>query len=99
MPPDVNTAGHERALLGTLQDSLAGRGTLVLTSPRRIGRYATIQLYERHAPMQYVSEQLGHTSIKITVDIYGHPRQGTNTLADRLDRRGTRNGLQLSATG
>jgi integrase len=48
--------------------------------------YATIQLYEHHAPIQYVSEQLGHTSIKITVDIYGHPRQGTNiTLADQLD--------------
>jgi integrase len=49
--------------------------------------YATIQLYEHHAPIQYVSEQLGHASIKITVDIYGHPRQGTNTyLADRLNR-------------
>jgi hypothetical protein len=36
-----------------------------------------------------VSEQLGHSSIKITVDTYGHPRQGTNTyLADRLDRGG-----------
>jgi hypothetical protein len=35
------------------------------------------------------SEQWGHTSIKITVDIYGHPRQGTNMtnimLADQLD--------------
>jgi integrase len=48
--------------------------------------YATIQLYEYHAPIQYVSEQLGHASIKITVDTYGHPRQGTNiTLADQLD--------------
>jgi len=36
--------------------------------------------------MQYVSEQLGHISIKITVDIYDHPRQGTNiTLAYQLD--------------
>ena len=48
--------------------------------------YATIQLYEHHAQIQYVSEQLGHASIKTTVDTYGHPRQGTNiTLADRLD--------------
>jgi integrase len=38
--------------------------------------YATLQLYECHAPVQYVSEQLGHASIKITVDTYGHPRQG-----------------------
>jgi integrase len=49
--------------------------------------YATIQLYEHHAPVQYVSEQLGHTSIKITVDTHGHPRQGTSiALADRLDQ-------------
>jgi integrase len=48
--------------------------------------YATIQLYEHHAPIQYVSEQLGHSSIKITVDTYGHPRQGIRiSLADRLD--------------
>jgi integrase len=48
--------------------------------------YATIQLYEHHAPIQYVSEQLGHASIKITVDTYGHPRQGTSiVLADQLD--------------
>ena len=52
--------------------------------------YATIQLYEHHAPIQYVSEQLGHSSIKITVDTYGHPRQGTSiALADRLDSPGT----------
>ena len=51
--------------------------------------YATIQRYELHAPIQYISEQLGHASIKIPIDIYGHPRQGTNTyLADRLDRGG-----------
>ena len=56
--------------------------------------YATIMLYEHNAPIQYVSEQLGHSSIKITVDIYGHPRQGMNThLADRLDAP-----AQLSAT-
>ena len=49
--------------------------------------YATIQLYEHHAPIQCVSEQLGHASITITVDTYGHPRQGTSiALADRLDQ-------------
>jgi integrase len=47
--------------------------------------YATILLYELHAPIQYVSEQLGHSSIKITVDTYGHPRQGLSThLVDQL---------------
>jgi integrase len=59
--------------------------------------YATIQLYEHHAPIQYVAEQLGHASIQMTVDTYGHPRQGTNiALVDRLDtERGQR---QHSAT-
>jgi integrase len=53
--------------------------------------YATIMLYELHAPIQYVSAQLGHSSIKITVDIYGPPRQGISThLVDQL--------TQLSAT-
>lgn len=48
--------------------------------------YATIQLYEHHAPIQYVSEQLGHASIKMTVDVYGHPQHGTTAaFADRLD--------------
>ncbi|MCZ6873087.1 MAG: tyrosine-type recombinase/integrase [bacterium] len=59
--------------------------------------YATIQLYEHNTPMQYVSEQLGHSSIKITVDTYGHPRQGTNiALADRLDCQGEN--VRLNAT-
>ena len=56
--------------------------------------YATIMLYELHAPIQYVSEQLGHSSIKITVDTYGHPRQGLSThLVDQLAQT-----AQLSAT-
>jgi integrase len=64
--------------------------------------YATIQLYEHHAPIQYVSEQLGHASIKITVDTYGHPRPGTSiALADRLDTPGgeaRRNATQTQLT-
>jgi 2-keto-4-pentenoate hydratase/2-oxohepta-3-ene-1,7-dioic acid hydratase in catechol pathway len=52
--------------------------------------YATIQLYEHHAQIQYVSEQLGHASMKTTVDTYGHPRQGTRiALGDRLDSADT----------
>jgi integrase len=48
--------------------------------------YAAIQLYEHHAPIQYISEPLGHASITITIDTYGHPRQGTSiALAGRLD--------------
>ena len=59
--------------------------------------YATIMLYEHHAPIQYVSEQLGHASIQMTVNTYGHPRQGVSTfLVDRLDAGGSRQ--QHSAT-
>lgn len=51
--------------------------------------YATIQLYEHYAPIQYMSEQLGHASIKSTVDTYSYLRQGISlALADRLDSTG-----------
>src|SRR5215470_7498994 len=90
-------AGASRVLYryqDTLRHADACRKT---TQEMRVNRvhtlrhsYATIQLYEHYAPIQYVSEQLGHASIKITVDIYGHPRQGTSlALADRLDSTGT----------
>jgi integrase len=40
----------------------------------------------------YVKEQLGHHSIKITVDVYGHLIPGTNKAAvDRLDEATGRN--------
>ena len=36
--------------------------------------------------MAYVKEQMGHSSIKITVDTYGHLVPGANrSAADRLD--------------
>jgi integrase len=30
------------------------------------------------APMQYVSEQMGHSSIQLTVKLYGHMQNGAN---------------------
>ena len=42
--------------------------------------------HEVLASRGYVDFELGHASITITVDIYGHPRQGTSmALADQLD--------------
>ncbi len=39
--------------------------------------------------LAYVRDQLGHHSIKMTVDIYGHLVPGTNKQAvDRLDEPG-----------
>ncbi|MFC1591971.1 tyrosine-type recombinase/integrase [Thermodesulfobacteriota bacterium] len=47
--------------------------------------YASILLNEGESPV-YVKEQLGHSSIKITVDVYGHCMPSSNRAAvNRLD--------------
>ncbi|MBI3393180.1 MAG: site-specific integrase [Nitrospirae bacterium] len=38
--------------------------------------WASIQLYELHAPIQWVSSQLGHSSVGFTTAVYGHPAIG-----------------------
>ena len=43
------------------------------------------------APMIYVKEQLGHSTIQVTVDLYGHGRPGEN--------RDAVNGLPRSRVG
>jgi integrase len=46
--------------------------------------YASL-LLEAGEPMIYVKEQLGHSTIQVTVDLYGHIRAGANRQAvDRL---------------
>jgi integrase len=35
----------------------------------------------RAEPLTYIKEQLGHSSIKITVDVYGHLVPGANRQA------------------
>ena len=45
--------------------------------------YASM-LLEGNAPMIYVKEQLGHSSINVTVDLYGHIRPGAHR--ESLDR-------------
>jgi integrase len=48
-------------------------------------------LLQNGEPMTYVKDQLGHSSIKITVDVYGHLVPGSNKLAlDRLEDLQTR---------
>lgn len=42
--------------------------------------YATLLLMQGESPA-YVRDQLGHSSIKMTVDIYGHWIPGTNRQA------------------
>ena len=47
--------------------------------------FASLLLQQRESPT-YVKEQMGHSSINVTVDIYGHLVPGGNRQAvDRLD--------------
>jgi integrase len=44
------------------------------------------QLLQNGESLTYVKEQMGHSSIKVTVDIYGHLVPGGNRQAlDKLD--------------
>ena len=53
-------------------------------------------LIQDGAPLPYVKEQMGHSSIQITVDIYGHLTPGADIRwIDRLD---SETSAQLSAT-
>jgi hypothetical protein len=62
-------------------------------SPRAVGDpRATLchtfgsQLIQSGASIVYVKEQMGHGSIQVTVDIYGHLIPGANvSFVDRLD--------------
>ncbi|MHC4806374.1 MAG: tyrosine-type recombinase/integrase [Planctomycetota bacterium] len=47
--------------------------------------FAVIHLRELRNPLVWVSAQLGHRSIELTVSVYGHPELDTDpTLADRF---------------
>jgi integrase len=60
--------------------------------------YASLLLQNRESPV-YVNEQLGHHSIQITVDTYGHLIPGANRQAvNRLDDAEWRTTGSKSAT-
>ena len=49
-------------------------------------------LIQQGESLAYVQQQLGHSSIQVTVDVYGHLIPGANRAAvDRLDAQPTRN--------
>ena len=60
------------------------------------------QLIQNGASIVYVKEQMGHSSIQVTVDIYGHLIPGANvSFVDRLDEKPAKKlhpGRQPSAT-
>jgi len=58
--------------------------------------YASL-LIQRGESLAYVKEQLGHSSIQVTVDLYGHLVPGTNRGA--VDRLAAATGCNLYATG
>jgi integrase len=49
------------------------------------------QLIQNGENLAYVRDQLGHHSIKLTVDVYGHLLPGDKTAVDRLDGPTIRN--------
>ena len=54
--------------------------------PHTVRHTFASMLIQAGESLAYVKEQLGHHSIKITVDVYGHLIPGTNKAAvDRLD--------------
>ena len=59
-------------------------------------------LIQNGASVVYVKEQMGHSSIQVTVDIYGHLIPGANvSFVDRLDevpQRGEKTTAQQNAT-
>ena len=56
-------------------------------------------LLQRGEPVGYVKEQLGHSSIQITVDLYGHFIPGANRqTVDRLSKAIEGARAQQSAT-
>ena len=62
--------------------------------------YASL-LIQQGESLAYVQQQLGHSSIQVTVDVYGHLIPGANRAAvDRLDAQPTRNpGATQAAMG
>jgi integrase len=60
--------------------------------------FATL-LIQQGEGLPYIRDQLGHSSIKITVDTYGHLVPGGNRQAvDKLDERVVVNGEKDAAT-
>jgi integrase len=57
-------------------------------------------LIQNGESLAYVRDQLGHASIQLTVDTYGHLVPGANRqVVDRLDDEGDTTGRNPGATG
>lgn len=67
-----------------LKADLAAAGLPELTLHELRHSYASIALYEWRLPAEIVQESLGHTSLRMTVDLYGHLMP--NAQADAMRR-------------
>jgi integrase len=67
-------------------DPVCQRAGLRRFTPHCLRHTFAVLLIQSGVSLQYVSEQLGHSSIKITADVYGHLQPGANvSQIDRLD--------------
>jgi integrase len=65
---------------------LLRRTGLAYRKPHTLRHSFASLLIQNGESLAYVKDQLGHSSIKITVDVYGHLVPGANKAAvDRLD--------------
>jgi integrase len=67
-------------------DPVCQRAGLRRFTPHCLRHTFAVLLIQNGVSLQYVSEQLGHSSIKITADVYGRLQPGANvSQIDRLD--------------
>lgn len=70
-----------------LQPGLRRAGLPVLSLHELRHTFASIMLYEWRVPSEVVQRMLGHTSIKMTMDLYGHLMPGAQEQAIRALRQ------------
>ncbi len=69
-----------------LWDPLLERAKVRRLTPHATRHTFASRLIANNEPLKYIREQLGHSSITVTADIYGHLIPGANRQAvDRLD--------------
>lgn len=69
-------------------------GLAAYWSPHNLRHTMAVMLIQQGVPLPYVKEQLGHSSIQVTVDIYGRwLPTGDKGFVDALDGGGTSRGL------
>jgi hypothetical protein len=64
-------------------------------APAALVVLSQLEVVRRGVPIAYISRQLGHSSIQVTVDLYGHFIPG----ADRHHVEGLAEAIEEAATG